>query len=139
MEKKKRNNVIVMTLVSAFFFCVLVVITSLSPLADLGPNANQFGSQGMWLSIGFILLCYILPLGIYMLGVDMMRYIMAILCGLGVFMNLSFIVVVIVISVFVEAIFPASFGVVGVNIAGSIVNFIWFFVAFRSPQALKKA
>ena len=139
MEKKKRNNVIVMTLVSAFFFCVLVVITSLSPLADLGRNANQFGSEGMWLSIGFILLCYILPLGLYMLGVDMMRYIMAIFCGLGVFLNLSCIVVIIVTSVFVEAIFPASFSVVGVNIAASIVNIIWFIVAFRSPQALKKA
>lgn len=139
MEKKKRNNVIVMTLVSAFLFCVLVVIISLSPLADLGPNANQFGSEGMWSSIGFILLCYILPLVIYILGVDMMRYIMAILCGLGVFMNLSLIVVIIMTSVFVDAIFPASFGVIGVNIAVLIVNFIWFFVAFRSPQALKKA
>ncbi|MFC3783041.1 DUF5391 family protein [Bacillus chungangensis] len=36
----------------------------------------------MWLTIGFILLCYILPLIIYMLGVDMIRYVMAILCGL---------------------------------------------------------
>lgn len=135
-KKAKKNGVVIMTLISALLFCSVVVATSLSPLSDLGPNANKFGSLGMWSAIGTVLAFYILPLIVYMLGVDAMRYVMGVLCGFGLLINLSQIVVILVLGVFAENIIPSLLGVTCVCVATVIVSIIWYFVAFRSPSKL---
>ncbi|MEK1831277.1 DUF5391 family protein [Priestia megaterium] len=68
---------IVTTLLSALFFCFILVLGSLSPLADSGPNVNTFGSTGLWLSLSMILFLYLLPLAFYMVGIHFSKFIMA--------------------------------------------------------------
>ncbi|WP_406542670.1 DUF5391 family protein [Clostridium ljungdahlii] len=65
-------------------FCSLIVISSLSPLANSGPSANKFNSFGMWLSVGIVLLLYILPLIIYILGIRAVRFVMAFVLAIGI-------------------------------------------------------
>lgn len=124
-----------MTMLSAVLFCVLLITISLSPLADIGPNANQFGSSGMWISIGMVLVFYLLPLIIYWIGIDIMRFVLALFCGGGLLINSSIIVAVLVIAKFkdISAIYIAS--ITGLCLAAIIVNILWFFIAFRSPSA----
>ncbi|MCI0767727.1 DUF5391 family protein [Bacillus sp. TL12] len=97
-NQSKKSSIVFVTLVSAFFFCSVLVIPSLSPLADFGPNANKFNSLGMWKSIGTILLFYSVPLLLYIAGVNAMRFIMAILCGMGLFVNLVILAAVLIIT-----------------------------------------
>ncbi|PEJ33298.1 hypothetical protein CN689_12265 [Peribacillus butanolivorans] len=132
---RKRKGIIFMTLLSAVLFCALLITISLSPLADIGPNANQFGSSGMWISIGMVLVFYLLPLIIYWLGIDIMRFVLALFCGGGLLINSSIIVAVLVIAKFkdISAIYIAS--IIGLCLAAIIVNILWFFIAFRSPSA----
>lgn len=125
----KKIGVMVMTSISALLFCALVIAVSLSPLSEWGPNANKFGSTGMWAAIGMILVSYILPLMLYMLGAGFMRYIMAIFCGIGIFM----IMIIIGVGLLLEFGTTSNF-VLPIGIAGIIVNVIWFFVSFRSTK-----
>lgn len=77
IKQKNKFEIILITLVSTVLFCLLVGISSISPLANSGPNANKFNSIGMWSSIAIISLIYILPLIIYLLGVDVMKFVIA--------------------------------------------------------------
>lgn len=133
-NQSKKSNIVFVTLISALLFCAVLVAISLSPLTNLGPNANQFNSLGMWKSIGTILLFYIVPLLLYIAGVKIMRFIMAFLCGAGLFIHLV-ILAVVFITVQVSDDNASSFlGVIILRIAVSITNVIWFFVAFRSKR-----
>ncbi|EMA6342289.1 DUF5391 family protein [Bacillus cytotoxicus] len=133
-NQSKKSSIIFVTLVSAFFFCSVLVVPSLSPLADFGPNANKFNSLGMWKSIGTILLFYSVPLLLYIAGIRAMRFIMAILCGMGIFINLAILAVVYII-IHTNDYHASSFlGVIIVCMALIITNIIWFFVAFRSKR-----
>lgn len=63
-----------------------------------------------------------------------MRFIMAFLCGTGLFIHLV-ILAVVFIAVQVSDDKASSFlGVILLCIAVSITNIIWFFVAFRSKR-----
>ncbi|MBP3951561.1 DUF5391 family protein [Bacillus suaedae] len=57
-----KSSIVLLTLLSAFLFCSMIVVGSLSPLADLGTNTNQFGDIGMWSAVGFVLILFLLPL-----------------------------------------------------------------------------
>ncbi|KEK25157.1 DUF5391 family protein [Bacillus gaemokensis] len=130
----KKYSILFMTFVSALLFCSILVAISLSPLADLGPNANKFNSLGMWKSIGMILLFYIVPLLLYIAGVKAMRFIMAFLCGMGLFVNLVILAVVFIIIRASDYNASSFLGVIILCAAVSITNVIWFFVAFRSKR-----
>ena len=133
MKKSNEVGVMIVTMISALLFCSLIIMASLSPLAESGPNANEFGSLGMWSAVGMILVLYILPLMIYKVGVAAMRYIMAVFCGIGIFINVANIGIVSLIGLKVSP-FPYLAEIAGISIAAVIVNIIWFFVAFRSPK-----
>lgn len=132
-NRSNKYGIILMTLISALLFCSFIVMTSLSPLADSSPNANKFGTQGMWGAIGMILICYMLPLIIYMIGINAMRFIMAILCGFGLLINVMAIGTILIIGI-VQNIVPDLLYVVGICTASVIANIIWFFIAFRSTK-----
>ncbi|MDA7028308.1 DUF5391 family protein [Bacillus sp. CLL-7-23] len=68
-------------------------------LADSGSHANRFGTLGIWLAIAVVLVFYILPLFVYLLGVDAMKFVMAVLCGIGLLIMITIIAVIFVISV----------------------------------------
>ncbi|MFJ8529526.1 DUF5391 family protein [Bacillus sp. NPDC094106] len=133
-NQSKKSSIVFVTFVSALLFCSVLVAISLSPLADLGPNANTFNSLGMWKSIGMILLFYIVPLLLYIGGVKAIQFIMAFLCVMGLFVNLV-ILAVVFITIRANDYNASSFlGVIILCAAVSITNVIWFFVAFRSKR-----
>lgn len=128
-----RKGIIVMTLISAILFCSLLVVSSLTPISDLGPNANKFGSVGMWLGMVMILFCYLLPVILLLAGINSMKFFMAILCGFGILIFTATMGTVLVLG-FIQNIVPEIFGVVAICLAAIIVNISWFFVAFRPKK-----
>ncbi|MGG0663284.1 DUF5391 family protein [Viridibacillus arvi] len=128
-----KKGVIVMTLISAILFCSLLVVSSLTPISDLGPNANKFGSVGMWLGMVMILFCYLLPVILFLAGINSMKFFMAILCGFGILIFTATMGTVLILG-FVQNIVPEIFGVVAIFLAAIIVNISWFFVAFRPSK-----
>ncbi|MEC0278336.1 DUF5391 family protein [Bacillus halotolerans] len=128
----RKNSVAIMTAISALLFCAMIVAASLSPLAGTGGAANQFNSVGMWSAIGMIFVLYFIPLIIYMLGVDAMRYVMAVLCGFGLLIHLSSAGFILMYSFFSDHPFSDVIFVIGISLAAAAVNVIWFVAAFRS-------
>ncbi|MBV5121551.1 DUF5391 domain-containing protein [Bacillus halotolerans] len=128
----RKNSVAIMTAISALLFCAMIAAASLSPLAGTGGAANQFNSVGMWSAIGMIFVLYFIPLIIYMLGVDAMRYVMAVLCGFGLLIHLSSAGFILMYSFFSDHPFSDVIFVIGVSLAAAAVNVIWFVAAFRS-------
>ncbi|MEC1657576.1 DUF5391 family protein [Bacillus haynesii] len=132
--KTNRVSVMIWALISAFLFCSLLVTASLSPLAHSGPHANEFGTLGMWAAIGIVLLFYMLPLAVFMAGFDAMKFVMAVLCGIGLIIALTMIPIVLLIGA-IGGYASALWGVAGLCILLANVNAIWFIVAFRRPSA----
>ncbi|MGQ5178203.1 DUF5391 family protein [Bacillus halotolerans] len=128
----RKNSVAIMTAISAFLFCAMIAAASLSPLAGTGGAANQFNLVGMWSAIGMIFVLYFIPLIIYMLGVDAMRYVMAVLCGFGLLIHLSSAGFILMYSFFSDHPFSDVIFVIGISLAAAAVNVIWFVAAFRS-------
>ncbi|MBJ7570416.1 DUF5391 family protein [Bacillus halotolerans] len=128
----RKNSVAIMTAISAFLFCAMIAAASFSPLAGTGGAANQFNSVGMWSAIGMIFVLYFIPLIIYMLGVDAMRYVMAVLCGFGLLIHLSSAGFILMYSFFSDHPFSDVIFVIGISLAAAAVNVIWFVAAFRS-------
>ncbi|WP_081415207.1 DUF5391 family protein [Ectobacillus panaciterrae] len=142
-NQTKKNSVVITTLISALFFCSILILGSLSPLADSGPNANTFGSLNMWLSIGMILILYILPLVLYMLGVNFSKFVMAAFCSIGLLITVTIVLIMLVLVLvkaenFSENLIP-SLGVIGSCLGATITNIIWFVIAFKSSSKVHKA
>ena len=133
--KSNRVSVMIWTLISAFLFCSLLVTASLSPLAHSGSYANEFGTLGMWAAIGTVLLFYILPLAVYMAGFDAMKFVMAVLCVIGLIIMLTVLRGVMLIGAFGGSA-SALLGVAGHCILLGTVNVIWIVAAFRRPSAV---
>ncbi|WP_414429460.1 DUF5391 family protein [Bacillus licheniformis] len=112
----------------------MIVAASLSPLAHSGPHANEFGTLGMWAAIGTVLLFYMLPLAVYMAGFDAMKFVMAVLCGIGLIITLTMSPVFVLIGA-IGGNASALLGVAGLCVLLAIVNVIWLVVAFRRTSA----
>ncbi|MEW5593636.1 DUF5391 family protein [Peribacillus frigoritolerans] len=134
--KTRKSKIILTTIVSAVLFCSLLVVSSLS---DFGPNANEFGDLGMWSSVGTVLVFYLLPLIIYILGVDAMKIVMAIFCGIGLLVIVTIILVMTFMDIFSSSNLIVSVGAIILCIAALISNIVWYFVAFKSPTITHEA
>ncbi|AZV57517.1 DUF5391 family protein [Clostridium sp. AWRP] len=132
IEQKNKCKVIFITLVSAVLFCLLIVMISLSPLSKSGLHANKFNSFGMWSSVGIILLFYIVPLMIYILGIRAVRFVLAFVLAIGILSDFSLITVVFISNLFAKNLLYTLIGVI--CIASLIVNAIWFLVVFHSSS-----
>lgn len=130
-----KNKLILYTIISAFLFTLFIIVSSLSPLADTGPNVNQFGSLGMWSSIAFILIAYALPLILYKIHPASSKIMMAIFCMLGIFLALTVCFIIIMYGVISGKII-ALLGVAAIAIAICIINIMWFFIAFSKRTNL---
>lgn len=126
---KNKKNIIGLTLFSAFLFCMVIVMCSLSPLSETSVNANQFNSIGMWLSILMMFVLYIVPLLLYAIGLEWMKYIMAIFCSLGLLALLPMIAIVLFMGA-MEGFTLSLIGVIIVSGMNVLVNTIWFFTTF---------
>ncbi|WP_026906710.1 DUF5391 family protein [Paucisalibacillus globulus] len=135
MQKNKKQKIIITTLVSLILYCLVVILSSLSPLADLGKNANQFGDVGMWATIILGLLFYLVPLLLYLLGIQTIRYVMAVFCGFGIIMALSLVTFIPIISkIMPEISIASSIGVTIASILFLAINIIWYFVVFSRTR-----
>nr|WP_295972247.1 DUF5391 family protein [uncultured Bacillus sp.] len=135
---QERTKITIVTLTSAFLFCAMTVFTSLSPLSQLGKNANQFNSLGMWISLGLIFLFYLIPLVLYLAGLKWMKYVIAVLCWLGLFIFISLMLIFIIFGVshgIVSSIMPLLI-ICGM---GCITNILWFIAAFQKKAADRTA
>ncbi|MEH6840527.1 DUF5391 family protein [Priestia megaterium] len=134
-----KNSVIVTTLLSALFFCFILVLGSLSHLADSGPNVNTFGSTGLWLSLGMVLFLYLLPLAFYMLGMHCLKFVMAAFCSIGLLIAASTLLLMPALFLFGLEDFSGNLAsIIGVMISCLgllITNIVWFVAAFKRPSA----
>ncbi|SHH24436.1 DUF5391 family protein [Virgibacillus chiguensis] len=126
---KNKKYIIALTVLSAFLFSALIIAGSLSPLSEMGDNANQFNSVGMWLSIAMILFFYLIPVILYAIGLNWIKIIMAIFCVIGIVILLSTIVIVLIIGLVNHNMLQLS-SVLIVSILGVIINIVWLIVAF---------
>ncbi|WZX99270.1 DUF5391 family protein [Bacillus sp. FSL W7-1360] len=140
MNHKKRA-VTLTTIISALFCCGIIVAASLSPMSDIGPAANQFGDVGMWIAIGIMLIPYVICLVPYMLGVDAMKYVMAVCNVIGLLMALTMVATVPVIQgvTTTNIITAGTIGEIVAAIGLMVTNIIWFVVAFRSESKKRAA
>jgi Family of unknown function (DUF5391) len=139
-SSKQRKNVLIVTLTSCLLFCSMIVVISLSPLSEMGENANKFNSVGMWSSIGFIFWSYIIPLVLYLLRMEFIKYIMAVFCFLGLVTSISIVAIIFAIDDLRSVIYT-DFTLMIVVLCCSllfITNIIWLSVAF-SPSVKGKA
>ncbi|WP_394553962.1 hypothetical protein C1N61_17675 [Priestia aryabhattai] len=134
-----KNSVAITTLLSALFFCFILVLASLSPLADSGPNVNTFGSVGMWLSLGMILFLYLLPLAFYLLGMHFLKFVMAAFCSIGLLIAASTLLLMPALFLFGLEDFSGNLAsIIGVMISCLgllITNIVWFVAPFKRPSA----
>ncbi|MCS1351034.1 DUF5391 domain-containing protein [Mechercharimyces sp. CAU 1602] len=128
MDSTIRKNMVYVTLISAVFFTSLLILITLSPLNQTGPNVNQFNSTGMWLAVGMVLFCYLFPLLVYIRGVQSMKMVMAILCGVGLLIALS--VLPIIGWLLYREPHPTTLTLLVLGLLLCITNIIWFFSAF---------
>src|SRR5690625_7506552 len=128
------KNITIVTIASALTFCALIVFASLTPLANLRNNANQFNSPEMWLSIAFILTTYIIPLMLFYIYPKLGKVILAIFCGIGILMFLTSIPVFVLLGVILEML-PSLISVLIICAIGVIINIVWFVVAYSCKQS----
>ncbi|MED4059674.1 DUF5391 family protein [Priestia megaterium] len=136
ITQNRKSSIILATIVSAILLCSLLIVSSLSSLSDSGPNVNKFGDVGMWASVGTILVFYFLPLIIYVLGVDSMKIVMAVFCGLGMLIVITVLLVMAFMDIFSSNSLIISIGAFGLGVAALISNIIWYVVAFRAGTTL---
>src|SRR5699024_12259252 len=83
-----------LTWCSLLLFIILIVTASLTPLSSIGKVAGEFDSSGMYTKIMFIVLIYLVPYALYLVGIPSIQYVMAILCSLGFLIAISICFVV---------------------------------------------
>ncbi|MFD2133520.1 DUF5391 family protein [Pseudogracilibacillus auburnensis] len=134
---KKNKWLIMLTCVSAVLFVALIMSTSLSPLAQFGKHANQFGSIGMWSSIGMIFVLYFIPLCIYVAGIDPIKYVMAIFCMLGIIITIAYALIALFLGILFLQGIQNLFIVIIIDLFLLIVNIIWLISMFLSMKVKK--
>ena len=69
----------VLTIILALIWCMIIVLATLSPLAQTGGTSNQFGDMGMWADIGLILVLFLLPQYFYDKGSKGAKIVLAVI------------------------------------------------------------
>ncbi|WP_101287695.1 DUF5391 family protein [Bacillus sp. SJ-10] len=138
-HESKEKNTVAVTLLSALLFCLLPVLVSLSPLAETGPNANRFNSAGMWAAVGQILVIYAVPLIMYILGIRVMKIIMAVFCGIGFIICAAVLLVTLLTAISLGQELSLYYGLLVWSGAAFIVNVVWYIAAFRSSPKHQQA
>jgi len=130
---KNKKKIISMTLLSCLLFCLVIVLSSLSPLSETGDAANEFNSAGMWISVMMMMALYVIPLLLYSLGLEWMKYIMAIMCVLGVLIYV-FLIVLVTFFGALNNIIPSLLPLLAVSGIACLINVVWFFTTFSKKS-----
>ncbi len=126
-----KRKVTLFTIVSALLYGLVIILTTLTPLADIGENANQFNTTGMWLAVSMVFICYFVPLILFLSGMTWVKFVMAALCGVGL---LSFLPMFLGGSFFTvnNGMSLSLFALLVACGAGVVINIMWYFAAFRT-------
>jgi len=136
-NKNKKLKIIIVSAISATILCSIIVLASLSPISNSGPNVNQFGDIGMWMSIVLILISYVIPLIIYSLGVDAFKYVMAALCGLGLLIGMA-VIFTTILFIFTSTTSMILYALLCLSVLYIMSNIIWIFITFSTSNKNKK-
>lgn len=141
MSKRKGNGLFLLTLCSLLLMVSLIIISSLTPLSQMGKHANQFNSIGMYTAIMMIFACYALPYLLYATGFKPAKYMMAILSGFGILIGLSSILMNIFAGLMTHYSLGNFFTPIVISLLFLLTNVIWYIAAFanRNPSHLSAA
>jgi len=130
MGTENKYIISLLTWCSLLLFIILIVTASLTPLSSIGKVAGEFDSSGMYTKIMFIVLIYLVPYALYLVGIPSIKYVMAILCSIGC------LIAIIICFVVLFAIYwmsePFYYFLIPLIVSSSLlcINFIWFIAAF---------
>src|SRR5699024_5894758 len=103
---------------------------SLTPLSSIGKVAGEFDSSGMYTKIMFIVLIYLVPYALYLVGIPSIKYVMAILCSIGCLIAIIICFVVLFSIYSMNEAFYFFLIPLLVSFALLCINFIRFLAAF---------
>lgn len=125
-----KKSLVIITLLSAILFCSMYIFSSiLPPLSEWKPN--NINSVRLWIDIIIFLALYIIPLILYKSGIHAMKYIMAIFCGIGIFVSLTIVIGLSITSTIIGSASPSPVVIV-LCTATLIANIVWYILAFRN-------
>src|SRR5699024_8384963 len=107
---------------------------SLTPLSSIGKVAGEFDSSGMYTKIMFIVLIYLVPYALYLVGIPSIKYVMAILCSIGCLLTVIICCVVLFAIYWITV--PFYYFLIPLIVSSSLlcINFIWFIATFVPKQ-----
>lgn len=106
--------------ISMLLFCAVIVLMTVSPLAQYGRQANQLGSIGMWAAISLTIIGYGVLLLFNRLKGRLFRLFLAISVGLAALIDVSLIVAYALSSYFMESYHWASLTAIGIQLVAVI-------------------
>ncbi|MBM7097704.1 DUF5391 family protein [Bacillus sp. H-16] len=126
-----KQRLIWLTLLSACCFVCFMIAASLSPLSSTGPNANEYGSPGMWAAVFFVAVLYTVPLALYTLGIGWMKKVMTVLCIGGILTLAVASIVIAGYSFFFVTFSSPMIWTLIFSLMTVFVNAVWLTTAFR--------
>lgn len=128
----KRTNVL--TIILALFWVLIIILGTLSPLAQSGDTSsqvgNQFGDMGMWSAIGLILILFFLPLYFYNKGSNGAKIALAIIIAIFI---LGSIVLFKLAFIFLLKDFSVSLTlIVTFGLSYIVFSIAWYVISFRT-------
>jgi hypothetical protein len=127
--KANKNKITFLTLASAVLFTLVTVVAS---LISYGPHTNKFGSGAMWLSVLSIFIVYLFPLTLFIIGLDKIKYFIAVIIGaFSIGLLISGIIFIGLIGNAAMNIVMAELALCLINL---IVNILWYYTVFGKDK-----
>ncbi|WP_071460770.1 DUF5391 family protein [Bacillus massilinigeriensis] len=133
MRSGEKRKLVLITLCSAMLFLCLVAAAFLSPLQQ-----NPQSAEGMVAFFGITLALYVIPLLLYVLGVRMMKYVMAAFCCVGILAVLLTFLIVIMFAESTSYRFSDFFLAVFFCIGVFVVNIEWLYTALQRDNSTQE-
>ena len=130
MEGKYMKKTTVLTIILALIWCMIIVLATLSPLAQTGGTSNQFGDMGMWADIGLILVLFLLPQYFYDKGSKGAKIVLAVIIGtfiLGVMVIFGLVGLFLLKGVSISLILIAI-----LSVCYLLLSIGWYILSFRN-------
>ena len=120
----------VLTIILALIWCMIIVLATLSPLAQTGGTSNPFGDMGMWADIGLILVLFLLPQYFYDKGSKGAKIVLAVIIGtfiLGVMVIFGLVGLFLLKGVSISLILIAI-----LSVCYLLLSIGWYILSFRN-------
>ena len=127
--KANKNKITFLTIVSAVLFTLVTVVAS---LISYGSHSNEFRSGAMWLSVLSIFIVYAFPLILFIIGLDKIKYFIAVI--IGAFSIGLLISGIIFIGLIGNAAMNVVIAELTLCLANLIVNIFWYYTVFGKSR-----